>query len=327
MKSLPLLLVVACLAACPKDKPTTTTTATTATPDKDETEIMGGNEAVYDAATPPDPRAAALCDALYAVPAARRAACCQEATGSSPMVATCTGVLSAALLGKALTLDDAKAKACAEAQAKALEGCGWVGVLAPPPPAACAGLFIGSLDEGLRCRSSFECKAGLRCHGSSALDVGRCGKARPARALCGGGIDGLAVVIGQVVIDAEHPECLESCARGRCTTRVKPGGACASESECGVGNRCENKVCVVGRLAVGAACVAGGCGEGARCLAGTCQLLRKEGESCDSEFDCARGGCVKKAGASGICGMHCSSWRDVATKPKTAPAKAPRAVP
>ena len=309
--------VVVALTAlgCPKEKPT----EPAPTPDNEKTEIMGGNDAVYDASTPADPRAAALCTALYTVPAQKKAACCSEPAASSPVLATCTGVLSAALKSGAVVLDDAKAKACAAAQEQALAGCGWVGVLAPPPPAACAALFTGTLDTGSPCRSSYECKGNLRCHGSSALDVGRCGPPRPAKAPCGAGIDGLAVVTGQVAVDVEHPECQQSCGRGRCTAHVDDGAACLSDGECGADHRCDNKVCVKGRVVVGGACSSGGCVDGARCMAGTCQLLRKAGEACDSEFDCAQGGCVKKSiTGPGVCGMRCTSWRDVETKPDAA---------
>jgi hypothetical protein len=322
MKSRFVVVVVVVIAGgigCPKDKP-----APTPTPDlADKTLIMSGNEAVYDAATPPDPRAAALCEALYSVPAARKAQCCGDATGNSPMVATCTGVLSAAIAGKGLVIDEAKAKACAEAQTQALTGCGWVGLLAPRLPAACAGMFTGLFDEGSYCRSSYECKAGLRCHGNSALDPGRCGPPRPPRALCGGGIDGLAVVTGQVAVDVDHPECTETCGDGRCTARRAIGEACVNDGECGAANRCEQKQCVKGRIAIGEPCVVGGCVDGARCMSGRCQKLRVEGESCAVEFDCARGGCVKQGSAVGVCGMHCGSWRDVETKPKVLPSPRP----
>lgn len=324
MKKLLLLaaVVAVALAGCPKDKEQPKPPET----DTEKTEIMGGNEPVYDASTPPDPRAAALCDALYTVPAQKKAACCSDPNSSSPMLATCTGVLSAALKGGALTMDEAKAKACALAQEQALAGCGWVGVLAPPLPPACAGIFTGTLDEGARCRSSYECKGGLRCHGNSALDAGRCGKARPAKAPCGAGIDGLAVVTGQVAVDVEHPECQQTCTRGRCSAPHAAGDACLSDNECGADRRCDTakKVCVDGRIAKGGACDKGGCVDGTRCMSGTCEALRNEGEACDGEFDCAKGGCVKKDGAAhGVCGMRCASWHDVETKNTTTTPKPP----
>lgn len=312
------LCAVLAIPGCPKEAPPPPPPPAT-TQDNAKTEIMGGNEAVYDANTPPDPRAAALCDALYTVPATRKAACCSEPAAASPVVATCTGVLSAALKSGAVTLDEQKARACAAAQEQALAGCGWVGVLAPPLPPACKGLFTGTLDAGAACRSSYECKGNLRCHGSSALDAGRCGPPRPPKAPCGAAIDGLAVVTGQVAVDDEHPECQQSCGRGRCTAHAAVGDACFADGECGADHRCENKVCVKGRLAVGDKCVLGGCVDGARCMGGTCQRLRKAGEACDSEFDCAQGGCVKASlTAQGVCGMRCTSWHDVETKPGAA---------
>jgi hypothetical protein len=273
----------------------------------DETEL-DGIAPVYDAQTTPAPRTVELCRALHDEPVARKAQCCgKERAGPSPVVAPCAGALSSALKLKDVTLDDAKVAACIAARSAQLEGCSWVGLLQPPAPDACRDLIVGALDEGARCRSSLACKAGLRCVGASLLDTGRCKRPLPARAPCGGSVDGLAVVVGQTEVDRAHPECEGACIRGRCVDTAPAGAPCFADAECGKGNRCDPvddaagaKQCVAGRIAVGEKCKLAGCVEGARCIDGACRKKAKEGEACTSELDCEAGGCV-----DGTCGMQC----------------------
>jgi hypothetical protein len=259
-------------------------------------------QAVFNANAPADPKASALCQALYDAPSEAQAACCKRPPAKSPLTTTCAGTLSSALQLKAVTLDDTKAAACIAARTAQLGGCGWVGALTPLPPDACAGVLVGTADDGARCRSSLECAAGLRCHGAGPLDTGRCGKPLADGNRCGGSVDGLALVVNEAFIDRDHPECAGICALGRCGPAKKTNDACMSDLECGAANHCEAHVCAAGRIALGTPCKVGGCVDGARCLEGTCQALRAEGGKCANDFDCARGGCV-----DGVCGMRCNA--------------------
>ncbi len=314
------VVVVTAIAGCPKKggasqaadaggPPRAATVDAGAPGTADDASAHEDIQPVYDANTPPTPAAVALCDALYTAPAERKAACCKDKPGPSPLARTCAGVLSAALAGKAVTLDEAKAKSCADARARQTEGCAWVGPIPPRTPPECSGLLRGSLDGGAVCRSSLECKDGLRCLGVSPLDTGRCGKPAAAGGRCGGAVDALSIVMPQVDIDREHPSCDRStCELGVCRAPKNAGDACQANIECGDGNRCDAGKCAAGRIAAGKPCTRGGCVDGARCANGTCTALNNAGEPCSVDFDCALGGCAKDPGkAQGVCGMRCSA--------------------
>jgi hypothetical protein len=301
------------LVACPKSS-----SPADAGPaiDADRTQAADDLKPLYDGNTPPVAVATSWCDALHDLPARKKRGCCEPAVDGgvaapadrSSIAATCAGQLSAALAKKDVVVDDAKVQACVAARETQLDGCAWVGVLAPPLPQECAGLMTGSLDEGARCSSSLACKPGLHCHGASALDAGRCGKPAPPGARCGAGVDALAVVVPQAEIDRGHRECEGACVLGKCQAAKAAGDACRSDAECGDGNRCDG-TCVTGRIAVGAPCTKGGCVAGARCVDGACAPLATAGAACRVDFDCAQGGCV-----NGACAMKCTSWRDVQTR-------------
>jgi hypothetical protein len=322
--------VVACAlffgAACPKTPPTVVDAGSIEVK-TDDTRVGEGIVPVLEDKGPPDPRAARLCRAVHGLVAERKAACCEPASdagvqsGMNNVEAACTSAVSAALKGKSTTIDEAKLAACEQAQQAELKDCGWVRALPPAPAEACTSLLAGTLGEGARCRSSAECTSGMRCHGASLLDPGRCGPPRPARAPCGAAVDALAVAVGQQSIERDHPECAGMCVLGRCAETAKAGAPCRAARECGAGNRCEEGVCKAGLVALGGACKGAGCVEGARCSDGKCTALAQAGGMCRDDFDCARGGCVKPAGgapsatSTGTCGMRCTSWRDLNAKP------------
>ncbi len=310
------------VTACPKT-PAVVDAGTVEAPNNDDTRGGDGIVPILEDKGPPDPRAARLCRAVHGLVAERKAACCDAPSDGGPAGATiasnveaaCASAVSAALKGKSTTIDEAKLTACEQAQQAELKDCGWVRALPPPSADACTSLLAGTLGEGARCRSSAECTKGMRCHGASLLDPGRCGPPRPARAPCGAAVDALAVAVGQQSIERDHPECVGLCVLGRCTETAKTGAPCRAARECGEGNRCEDGVCKAGLVAVGGACKGASCAEGARCTDGKCAALAQSGGACRDDFDCTRGGCVKAAGAAptstGTCGMRCTSWRDL----------------
>src|SRR5262249_54705581 len=138
----------------------------------------------------------------------------------------CVRTLSAALRAKAVTLEVEGVDACARAMAQAHEGCGWVGPFPPELPVACRGLVRGALEKGARCRSSLECRDGMRCSGAGPTAAGRCAPPRADGESCGTAVDTLATYTRDADLDARHPECQGHCARFRCAPRVTAGSAC-----------------------------------------------------------------------------------------------------
>jgi len=257
---------------------------------------------------PPDPRALKYCDALQVTPAARRAACCGEAPSPPPATAgECARMLSAALRSGAITLAAEDVDRCAEAVAKAHEGCGWVGPGPQPLPAACQGLLRGTLKAGARCRSSLECEGNQRCHGLGPTDLGTCNPPGARGARCGTGADPLAAFARQADVDTTHPECAGYCALRRCADPVPAGAACRSPAACGPGALCVAGNCAPGQpAAAGEPCPAGACRDGARCVKDRCVAPRAEGEPCEQDAEC-RGACNRgDASAAGTCGMRCA---------------------
>lgn len=242
----------------------------------------------------PEPLAVRFCDALHALPAKKKAECCGGEAGIT-MAGECARILSYALRSKAIVLDPADVERCAEASAKAHEGCDWVTPLSARAPAACVGIVKGAMKEGDRCRSSLECEEGLRCHGVAASDTGRCGKPKVAGA-CSRGIDTLASHTRQTDVERKHPECAGHCNGRRCEADVPLGGACAASLECGEGRRCVEKRCSDAPLpGPGEACFQGVCANDARCVSGACAAPKKNGEACTQDVECA-GICEKPVG-------------------------------
>jgi hypothetical protein len=251
------------------------------------------------AAGPADPLAQRFCDALHALPAARKAQCCGG--GSSVGLASeCTRVLSDAVARGAVRLDREAVERCAQSSERQLSGCGWVRPQPPLPPAACREVIAGQLLAAAKCRSSLECAAGLHCSGSGA-----CAAPEGPGAACGRRFDLLTSYTGRAVASA-HPDCAGYCHRGMCANLVALGEACLTSSQCGPGRRCSAGTCTEGLFAeLGAACSGSECPGGAVCLSGKCVALKEAGALCWSPFEC-RGWCIKKAGAEqGSCGMQC----------------------
>ncbi len=257
----------------------------------------------------PDPLAARLCEALHALPARRKAACCGGGAGFHAG-AECARALSFAARAKAVTLSADEVSRCVEAMGRSLEGCDWVSPLAAPVPPACEGIVRGALGEGARCRSSLECADGLRCDGAGPTDAGIC-RAPRAAGPCGLSVDALAAVTRQTRYAESHPECRGHCAGRACADDVPPGGRCEAHADCGRGRRCVDARCSAAPLPpAGAACLGGLCAPGARCVDGRCAAPRAEGAACARDSEC-RAACVRPGGraggAGGVCGMRCAA--------------------
>jgi hypothetical protein len=256
---------------------------------------------VYEMAGVVDPRAARLCQALYAQPEQRRATCC----GSTPGVVltdTCTRTLSSALESKSLVLEAAPLEACTAALGRAYGGCDWVGPFGPPFPKECQGLFTGRRVAGEVCRSSLECAGRLVCAGAGPTDAGRCAPPGEKGESCSTAVDALATYTRQEV-DTSHPPCLALCRRHRCEPARAASAACESSQQCEVGSRCAGGQCLEGLAQEGQSCTGGDCGLGLRCLAGRCFSPLGAGAACSNDFEC-RGGCLAQAD-SRQCGMRC----------------------
>ncbi|WP_437732287.1 hypothetical protein [Sorangium sp. So ce1335] len=260
----------------------------------------------------PEPLAARLCEALHALPARRKAACCGGAAGFHA-AAECARALSSAARAKAVTLAPEDVARCVEAMERSLEGCDWVAPIAAPVPPACEGIVRGALPEGARCRSSLECVDGLRCDGAGPTDAGICRVPR-ATGPCGLSVDALAAVTRQTRHADAHPECRGHCAGRACADDVPLGGRCEAHAACGRGRRCIDGRCSDAPLPpAGAACLGGLCAPGARCADGRCAALKAEGEACTRDGEC-RAACVRPGGraaapggAAGVCGKRCAA--------------------
>jgi hypothetical protein len=234
----------------------------------------------------PEPLAERLCAALQETPVKRRAACCSTAPGVL-VTSECVRMLSAAIHFGALTVAPADVDACVAALDRTFTGCDWVGPNAPQPPAECQGLIHGTLADGAKCRSSLECKDGLRCQGVGPTDTGTCASPRDDGSGCGASVDALATYARQNGYEAQHPECKGFCDRHRCAPAAALGAACRIDVQCGPGH----------------ACVGGKC---ASAVGGARPPPRKPaGEGCTSDAECT-GGCLREGGAGrGTCGMKC----------------------
>jgi len=260
---------------------------------------------VYPAeAGPADPLAERLCRALHDIPEERRAACCATTPG---LVVTheCIRTLSSALRSRAVAVDGGDVDRCAAAIEAAHAGCEWVGPFPPELPSECDGIVRGSLTVGVRCRSSLECRSGMRCAGAGPTSVGICAApARPGEA-CGTAVDVLATYTRQVRVEAAHPPCDGYCDMHRCIAFVAPGAACASSVACGAGQDCRDGRCGARVMAKrGEACPGGSCEAGLRCYRGRCVAPGPAGAACASDFEC-QGGCAKREAGAGVCGRRC----------------------
>ena len=236
----------------------------------------------------PHPLAVRYCEAIHEVPAARKAECCKAKPGFRG-TGECTRMLSHALADASLAIDPAAIDRCAAAMTRAHEGCDWVGATLPVP-AECAGLLVGKLAAGARCRSSLECAEALHCHGLTPTRFGKCGPARPARGPCATGTDPLVSFVREPRVDVSHPQCQGYCNRRLCTDAVPRGGPCKVNAECGAR----------------AACVKGTCAD--EPPAEEPKKLGAPGAACASDAECT-GRCDKggKDAGSGTCVMGCDA--------------------
>lgn len=260
-----------------------------------------GVRPVYTTTGKADARAAQLCQALHALPEARRAACCAGRAGVV-LAEACTGVLSAALGSEAVALDSTRLAACTAALERAYAGCAWVGPFGPPLPTECAGLFTGRRAAGEACNSSLECTSDLVCAGAGPTDRGRCAPSGQKGASCGTAVDALASYTRQDA-DALHPPCQGLCRRHVCETAAATGEACQSSQNCRLGQHCATGRCAEGLAEKGQRCSGGDCAAGLRCLGGSCAEPSPLGAVCTSDLECAAG-CVQGA-EGGHCGLRC----------------------
>jgi len=253
---------------------------------------------------PPDPVARKLCEALHALPEARKAECCKSGAAPAILTEECARIVSAAVRSKAVVLDAASVERCAATMAQTHQGCDWLGPWEAALPAECAGLFAGHRPKGQLCRSSLECAKGLRCRGVGPTQSGVCAPPRSAGEPCSTAVDPLAVYARQDD-ERDHPECDGYCGTShRCFPRVPEGGACALRRECGPHAHCAAGKCAPGPLAgLGKACVGGAC-EAGRCIDGICAVPRPRGAACNSDEQCL-GACLNPDGGAGVCGVSC----------------------
>ena len=245
-----------------------------------------------------DPAASALCAALHQAPAEKKASCCR----SAPAIhfgSECTRVLSLALEQKTVTLKPTEA--CLTALSASYDGCDWVGPNEVRRPDTCAGLVVGQLELGKKCRSTLECAGGTRCFGAGPTAAGICAIPGGEGLACELSVDVLATYARQPI--APHLECAGFCQRHRCETVLLDAGACSLDDQCPMGQRCAG-TCVSGVLGErGQKCVPGGCATGLRCIAGSCGVPGAAGAFCSSDAECA--GACRPTDAGRRCGPGC----------------------
>jgi hypothetical protein len=258
---------------------------------------------VYSAfAGPALPIAESLCHAVHGLPEERRAACCSAKIGTqNELVAECVKLVSAAVRAGGIALDAGKVQACADAESKATQGCGWVTQGLPALPDECARLVQGTVASGGVCRSALECVDGLTCLGAGPTVAGHCGPPKANGTACLSSTDSLANFVRDYD-DARHPECAGFCGHRHCEAKFASGAACFLARQCGAGQHCDGKTCIDGPFAnAGEACVGDGCGPGLRCINRVCALPKAAGLACVQDFECT-GGCIP---GKNVCGLRC----------------------
>ncbi len=271
-------------------------------------EARGGDEIrpVYPIdAGPPDPLAARFCDAVLVAPERRRSECCSTPNLAGIVAGQCVRALTFALAQHTVTLAPADVDRCAEAVTRASAGCDWVIPDTTALPPECEGLVKGALAEKARCRSSLECREGLRCMGLSTVDLGVCAPPKPARSQCNVAIDMLATFTRQNHVDRDHPECEGYCGHAQCEPVVAAGGACATDRACGRG-RCSAGKCTSAPLpALGEVCTEAWAPGRALREGQVRGAEAADGDTCELDAEC-RGTCVRgDGGTAGACVKSC----------------------
>jgi hypothetical protein len=237
-------------------------------------------------AIPPAKQAVEVCSTLHVLPGARMAACC-SAPPDRNLYEECVKVVSRALASSTIELDASAIVGCERARQQQLRGCDWVRPGLPVAPEACQGLVQGRVPLGGACRSSLECASNAHCASGPGAAQGRCTAPAATGAPCGRTTDEMAAYLLDRSVEASHPWCESFCSltTHQCEPKPAEGAACKAHVNCGPGQHCDGGVCAAG------ASVA---------------TLAEPGESCRSDFDCARGGCVMsgEAGAR-LCGKRC----------------------
>jgi hypothetical protein len=287
------------------------------------TNVDGGGggddvEPVYDTKGPPVEIAVKLCTGLHEMPEKKRAACCSTTPGIV-MQPECVRNLSAALRANAIELTQADVDSCLAAFDKTLDGCDWVGPFPPGPPPACMTILKGKIGAGAKCRSTLECKDGMRCIGVGPTTAGKCSAAKNTGESCGHTTDTLATFVRQNDVDIHHPECKEKCFKHKCSPPIADGGECQSSVDCDKGLQCipvpgtggpgkgmpKKKCGPRANPKENEACPGGVCDGDLQCINNKCTARKPAGETCSADHEC-RGGCLKgDGGATGKCGMRC----------------------
>lgn len=219
-----------------------------------------------------------VCTLLQREPAQRRAACCGSGA-ERHLAAECEQVLTAALASGSVSIEASALQACAQASAEEERGCDWVTSSQPLPPAACHGLTRGRRRAGQPCGSSLECESPLHCAGATPSEPGQCAAPAEVGSPCAASSDALATYLFATDRERTHPSCAGHCSL--LTRRCEPHAASSAFSREAPYEKALS------------------------------------GEVCQSDFDCARGGCN-----AGLCGMKCSV--SVAAVPTAPPAASAR---
>jgi hypothetical protein len=268
-----------------------------------------------------DPSAARVCDAVHGVAARRKAQCC-GGEASNFYAAECARTLGATLHAGTVDIDEPALARCSAAMQARYRTCDAV-TPAPLPLAECQRLVRGKLASGAVCRSSLECEGNLHCEGSSATRTGVCVPPAGPGAGCGVHVDVLATYLGERDLETSHPFCTDFCsvAAHKCGPVPAAGAPCAASVNCAPGHHCLAGKCSAVALAEkGEKCGALPCGAGLTCVFGLCRPLAQPGESCASDDDCERGGCVVEGEGRSICGAKCSALPGALRRPDAAPA-------
>jgi hypothetical protein len=229
-----------------------------------------------------------LCDVLHGLPARRKAECC----GGSPqriLVDQCVDLVSRSLASHSVELRADALASCSKDMAKSLTGCNWVTPSSPLSPPSCQALFVGQIQAGGACRSSLECAGSLHCAGTTPSKAGICSEPAGVGAGCGAHIDALAAATLIRDLERSHPFCANFCdlASHKCEPLPKPGTPCVASVNCGPSQSCVEGACSAAPRAERAA-------------------LAAPGGACESDFDCAAGGCLPSSNGGGACGPKCS---------------------